>query len=68
MDVQITPVKLAGHVTLPASKSHCHRLLIASYLTGRRFFGLESLRRKERIMNQWRIDKIMDSLKEAGLT
>lgn len=34
MDVQITPTKLAGHVHLPASKSHCHRLLIASYLAG----------------------------------
>lgn len=43
MDVQITPVKLAGHVTLPASKSHCHRLLIASYLAGSLASGKEAI-------------------------
>lgn len=34
MDIEITPRKLKGSVRIPASKSHCHRLLIAAWLAG----------------------------------
>lgn len=34
MDIKITPKKLTGTVSVPQSKSHCHRLLIAARLAG----------------------------------
>ena len=34
MDIRITPALLHGSVTVPQSKSHCHRLLLAAYLAG----------------------------------
>lgn len=46
MDIKITPGHLRGSVTVPQSKSHCHRLLIAAHLAGRRDQVMKNINEK----------------------